>query len=157
MQKITTFLWFDNQAEEAMNFYASVFKNTKKGNISRYTEVGPGPAGSVLVCQMEIEGQEFLLLNGGPQFKFTPAISLVINCEDQAEIDYFWEKLIEGGGEPSYCGWLTDKFGLSWQVTPTAVARYMSDDNEERKNRVMTAVLEMRKLDLATLEKAYAG
>ncbi len=156
MQKITTFLWFDNQAEEAMNFYTSIFRNSKILNVSRYGDAGPGPKGTVMVGTFQLEGQEFMALNGGPHFKFTEAISLVINCETQEEVDNFWEKLSEGG-QKSQCGWLKDKYGLSWQVVPTILGELMQDKDPEKTNRVMQAVLKMTKLDIATLKQAYEG
>ena len=156
MQKITPFLWFDNQAEEAMNFYTSIFKNSKVGKISRYGEAGPGPAGSVLTASFELEGLEFTALNGGPHFKFTEAISLYVNCESQEEVDYYWNKLLEGG-QPSQCGWLKDKYGLSWQIIPSALPRLLSDPDREKANRVMQAMLQMVKIDVAKLEQAAKG
>jgi predicted 3-demethylubiquinone-9 3-methyltransferase (glyoxalase superfamily) len=154
MQKITPFLWFDNQAEEAMNFYVSIFKNSKRGRISRYGEAGPGPKGTVMVATFQLEGQEFMALNGGPHFKFTEAISLVVNCETQDEVDAFWEKLSEGGSK-GQCGWLKDKYGLSWQIVPTALGELMSDPDPEKSKRVMTAMLQMAKLDISGLKRAY--
>ena len=156
MQKITPFLWFDNNAEEAANFYVSVFKNSKLLNIARYGEVGPGPAGSVMTAEFELNGQEFVALNAGPTFKFTEAISFVVNCETQEEVDYYWERLSEGG-EKSHCGWLKDKFGLSWQVTPTILGKLMADKDQEKSNRVMQAMLKMDKLDIEPLQRAYEG
>ena len=156
MQKITPFLWFDNQAEEAMNHYTSIFKNAKVGNVSRYGEAGPGPAGSVLTASFELDGLQFTALNGGPHFKFTEAISLYVNCETQEEVDYYWEKLCEGG-QPSRCGWLKDKFGLSWQIVPSALPRLLSDPNHDKANRVMQAMLQMKKIDVAKLEQAAKG
>jgi predicted 3-demethylubiquinone-9 3-methyltransferase (glyoxalase superfamily) len=155
-QKITTFLWFDNNAEEAMEFYTSTFKNSKLVSVSRYGEAGPGPKGSVMVGAFELEGQRFLALNGGPRFKFTEAISLVIDCETQAEIDYFWEKL-SAGGEPQACGWLKDKFGLSWQVVPSVLGELMQAKDPRKSKRVMEAMLQMVKLDIARLTAAHAG
>ena len=154
MQKITPFLWFDDKAEEAMNFYVSIFKNSKRGRISRYGEAGPGPKGTVMVATFQLEGQEFIALNGGPHFKFTEAISLVVNCETQDELDAFWEKLSEGGSK-GQCGWLKDKYGLSWQVVPTALGKLMSDPNPEKSKRVMTAMLKMTKMDIQGLQQAY--
>jgi predicted 3-demethylubiquinone-9 3-methyltransferase (glyoxalase superfamily) len=153
MQKITPFLWFDDNAEEAAKFYTSVFKNSKMGDIIHYGEAGPGQAGTVMIVTFELEGQKFTAVNGGPRFKFTEAISMVVNCETQEEIDYFWEKLSDGG-EKSRCGWLTDKFGLSWQVVPTVVAELMSDKDPARSQRVMNAVLQMDKLDIAAMKQA---
>ena len=154
MQKITPFLWFDNQAEEAMNFYVSVFKNSKRGRISRYGDAGPGPKGTVMVTTFQLEGQEFMALNGGPHFKFTEAISLVVSCETQEEVDEFWEKLSEGGSK-GQCGWLKDKYGLSWQIVPTVLGELMSDPDPEKSKRVMTAMLQMKKLDISGLKRAY--
>jgi predicted 3-demethylubiquinone-9 3-methyltransferase (glyoxalase superfamily) len=155
-QKITTFLWFDNNAQEAMEFYTSIFKNSKIVSVSRYGEAGPGPKGTVMVGSFELEGQQFLALNGGPRFKFTEAISLVISCETQEEIDYFWQQL-SAGGQPQQCGWLKDKFGLSWQVVPSVLAQLMQDKDLQKSKRVMTAMLEMVKLDIARLQAAHAG
>jgi predicted 3-demethylubiquinone-9 3-methyltransferase (glyoxalase superfamily) len=151
MSKITPFLWFNDQAEEAMNFYTGVFKNSKRGSISRYSEAGPGKPGSVMVAEFELEGQRFLALNGGPTFKFTEAISFVVNCETQAEIDEFWEKL-SAGGETSQCGWLKDKFGLSWQIVPEKLSELF--EQSEHPDRVMQALLKMEKLNIAELERA---
>jgi predicted 3-demethylubiquinone-9 3-methyltransferase (glyoxalase superfamily) len=152
MSKITPFLWFDNQAEEAVNFYASVFKNSKIGSIVRNGDGGPGPKGSVLTIAFQLEGQEFVALNGGPHFKFTEAVSFVVNCETQEEVDHFWNKLTEGGQE-SQCGWLKDKFGLSWQVVPTILSRLLADT--KRAGRVVQAFMPMKKLIIADLIKAY--
>jgi predicted 3-demethylubiquinone-9 3-methyltransferase (glyoxalase superfamily) len=151
--KITPFLWFDNQAEEAANLYVSIFKNSKIGAVSRYGDAGPGPKGSVMVVSFELDGQGFTALNGGPRFKFSPAISFVVNCETQAEIDEFWDKLSEGGRKDQ-CGWLQDKYGLSWQIVPTALSRLMSGGDPEKSNRVMKALLQMTKLDIKGLEQA---
>jgi len=156
MQKITPFLWFDNQAEEAMNFYVSIFKNSKTLSCTRYGDAGPGPKGTVLVASFELDGQEFMALNGGPRFKFTEAVSFVVNCETQAEIDEMWGKLSEGG-EESQCGWLKDKFGLSWQVVPPILSKLMQDKDPQKSNRVMEALLKMKKIDIATLQRAYDG
>jgi predicted 3-demethylubiquinone-9 3-methyltransferase (glyoxalase superfamily) len=156
MQKITPFLWFDNKAEEAANFYVSVFKNSKLLNVARYSDVGPGPKGTVMTVEFELDGQEFVALNAGPTFKFTEAISFVVNCETQEEVDYYWERLSEGG-EKSHCGWLKDKFGLSWQVTPTILGKLMADKDQEKSNRVMQAMLKMDKLDIEPLQRAYEG
>ena len=157
MQKITPFLWFDHQAEEAMQFYTSIFKNSKAGAIARYGDAGPGPKGSVMTATFELEGQPFLALNGGPNpdFKFTPAISFVVNCDTQQEIDMYWEKLSQGG-RTNQCGWLTDKFGVTWQIVPSSLGRMMQDKDASRSKRVMQALLKMEKLDMATLERAYA-
>ena len=156
MQKITPFLWFDNNGEEAANFYVSIFKNSKVLNISRYGDAGPGPKGTVLTVAFELDGQKFTALNGGPQFKFTEAVSFVVNCETQQEIDYFWEKLSAGGAE-SQCGWLKDKYGLSWQVVPTILGELMSEKDPERSNRVMQEILKMQKLEIEPLKRAYEG
>jgi predicted 3-demethylubiquinone-9 3-methyltransferase (glyoxalase superfamily) len=153
MQKITTFLWFDSQAEEAANFYVSLFKNSRIGTIRRYGDTGPGPKGSVMIVTFQLEGQEFTALNGGPHFSFTPAISLLVNCGTQAEVDELWEKL-SAGGKKDRCGWLTDKYGLSWQVVPTKLSRLMSDPDPKKANRVMQALLSMDKLDISRLEEA---
>jgi predicted 3-demethylubiquinone-9 3-methyltransferase (glyoxalase superfamily) len=154
MQKITPFLWFDDKAEEAMNFYVSIFKNSKRGRISRYGDAGPGPKGTVMVATFQLEGQDFIALNGGPHFKFTEAISLVVNCETQDEVDAFWDKLSEGGSK-GQCGWLKDKYGLSWQIVPTALGELMSDPDPEKSKRVMNAMLQMKKLDISGLTRAY--
>jgi predicted 3-demethylubiquinone-9 3-methyltransferase (glyoxalase superfamily) len=154
MQKITTFLWFDGKAEEAMRFYVSIFKNSKVGAITRYGDAGPGPKGTVMVVTFQLDGQEFIALNGGPQFTFSPAISLVVNCETQEEVDAFWEKLSEGG-EKLQCGWLRDKYGLSWQIVPTVLGEMMQDKDAERSQRVMKAMLQMNKIDIGRLKQAY--
>jgi predicted 3-demethylubiquinone-9 3-methyltransferase (glyoxalase superfamily) len=154
MQKITPFLWFDNQAEEAANFYTSIFKNSQIGAISRYGEAGPGPKGSVMVVTFQLEGEEFMALNGGPLFKFTEAISLSVNCETQEEVDELWEKLSEGG-EKGRCGWLKDKYGLSWQINPTVLGEMLSDQDAGKSNRVMQAMLQMDKIDIGKLKQAY--
>jgi predicted 3-demethylubiquinone-9 3-methyltransferase (glyoxalase superfamily) len=155
-QKITPYLWFDDRAEEAMLFYTSIFKNAKVGEVSRYGEGGPGEPGKVMSVTFELEGQQFMALNGGPHFSFTPAISVFVNCETQAEVDELWDKLIEGG-EPSQCGWLTDKFGLSWQIIPQALGEMLNDKDHEKSQRVMQAMMKMVKIDVPTLERAYAG
>jgi predicted 3-demethylubiquinone-9 3-methyltransferase (glyoxalase superfamily) len=157
MQKITPFLWFDSQAEEAMNFYVSIFPNSKIGSVTRYGEEGPGPNGTVMTAAFELDGQEFVALNGGPQFKFTEAVSFVVNCETQEEIDYYWEKLTADGGEEVQCGWLADKYGLSWQVVPTKIREWMQDKDPARSQRVMHAVMQMKKLDMAAMQRAYNG
>jgi predicted 3-demethylubiquinone-9 3-methyltransferase (glyoxalase superfamily) len=161
MQKITTFLWFDTQAEEAARFYVSLFKNSGIKKVSHYPsegqEVTGRPPGSVMTVSFELDGQEFTALNGGPHFKFNEAISLVVNCETQEEIDYFWEKLTEGGGAESQCGWLKDRYGLSWQIAPPVLDAMLQDEDRERANRVMKAMLQMKKIDIATLEQAYRG
>jgi predicted 3-demethylubiquinone-9 3-methyltransferase (glyoxalase superfamily) len=156
MQKITPFLWFDNNAEEAMKFYTSVFKNSKIGRVTLYPEGSPGPAGTVMVGTFQIEGQEFIALNGGPAFKFTEAISFVVNCETQDEVDEYWKKLTAGGGKEVECGWLKDRFGLSWQIVPTILAKLMADKDPEKGKRVMQAMLKMKKIDIAGLQRAYA-
>jgi predicted 3-demethylubiquinone-9 3-methyltransferase (glyoxalase superfamily) len=154
MQKITPFLWFDNNAEEAINFYTSIFKDSKIVNVSRYGEGGPGPKGTVMSATFLLNGQEFMALNGGPHFKFTEAISLFIKCETQPEIDEMWEKLSEGG-QKSRCGWLKDKFGLSWQVVPPILGQFLSDKDPEKSKRVMMAMMKMDKIDIKTLQQAY--
>jgi len=154
MKAITPFLWFDAQAEEAMNFYTSIFKNSKIVRVSRYGDAGPGPKGQVMVGEFELNGQRFMALNGGPQFKFTEAVSFVISCENQEEIDYFWSNLTANGGQESQCGWLKDRFGLSWQVVPAILGELMGDKDPARYGRVMQALLQMRKLDIATLKRA---
>jgi len=154
MQKITPYLWFDNQAEEAVNFYTSIFKNSKVLNVSRYGEAGPGPAGSVMTATFELDGQEFMALNGGPQYKFTEAISFLVNCKTQKEVDELWEKL-SAGGEEGPCGWLKDKFGVSWQIIPTALGEMLSDPDPARSQRVMEAMLKMTKIELPVLKQAY--
>jgi predicted 3-demethylubiquinone-9 3-methyltransferase (glyoxalase superfamily) len=155
MQKITPFLWFDGKAEEAMRFYVSIFKNSKVGAVTRYGDAGPGPKGTVMVVTFQLDGQEFIALNGGPQFTFSPAISFVVNCETQEEVDAFWEKLSEGG-EKLQCGWLRDKYGLSWQIVPTVLGEMMQDKDAEKSQRVMKAMLQMNKLDIERLKQAYA-
>jgi predicted 3-demethylubiquinone-9 3-methyltransferase (glyoxalase superfamily) len=153
-QKITPFLWFDNNAEEAMNHYVSIFMNARIVSVSRYGEGGPGPKGSVMTGTFEIEGQQFMALNGGPHFKFTEAISLFVNCNTQAEVDELWEKL-SAGGQESQCGWLKDKFGLSWQIIPSALGEMLSDPDPQKSKRVMQAMLKMGKIDIAKLQAAY--
>jgi predicted 3-demethylubiquinone-9 3-methyltransferase (glyoxalase superfamily) len=154
MPKITPFLWFDGQAEEAAKFYASVFKNSKIRAVARYPEGPPGPAGTVMTVDFELDGQEFTALNGGPIFKFNEAISFVVHCETQAEVDEFWSKLLEGGTE-SQCGWLKDKFGVSWQIVPTVLIEMLQDRDAGKAKRVMKAMLEMKKLDIGGLKRAY--
>ena len=156
MQKITPFLWFDNQAEEAVQFYTSIFKNSKIGDVTRYGEAGPGPEGSVMIVSFQIEGQEFTALNGGPEYQFTPAISFYVSCETQEEVDYYWEMLSQGGKEVQ-CGWLTDQFGVSWQIVPVGLTRLMSDPDPEKVGRVAQALYRMVKIDLNKLEQAYEG
>jgi predicted 3-demethylubiquinone-9 3-methyltransferase (glyoxalase superfamily) len=161
MQKITPFLWFDNQAEEAVRFYTSIFKNSKVGKILRYGEEAAKvsqsgrPAGSALTIEFEIEGQKFTALNGGPAFKFNESISFVVNCDTQKEVDYFWEKLTADGGQESQCSWLKDKFGVSWQVVPTVLIEMLGDKDSEKAERVMKAMLQMQKIDIKTLKEAY--
>ncbi len=152
--RITPFLWFDHPAEEAARFYTSIFRDSKITDISRYGEEGPGPAGSVMCVVFELEGQEFTALNGGPEFTFTPAISFVINCETQAEVDAYWERLSDGG-EIQQCGWLTDRYGISWQVVPTVLGELLQDEDPVRAGNVMRAMMQMRKLDIAVLKSAY--
>jgi predicted 3-demethylubiquinone-9 3-methyltransferase (glyoxalase superfamily) len=156
MQKITPFLWFDDKAEEAANFYVSIFKNSRITDVRRYGGAGPGAAGTVMTVSFEIEGQQFIALNGGPHFKFTEAISLFVNCEAQAEVDELWEKLTEGG-QPSRCAWLKDKYGLSWQIVPAALGRLLQDPDPAKSQRVMQAMLKMGKIDIAALQAAYNG
>ena len=157
MQKITPFLWFDGQAEQAAKFYTSIFKNSKIKKIARYTKVGPGPEGSVMTVAFTLNGQEFVALNGGPNFKFTEAISLVVNCETQAEVDRYWKKLTAGGGKAVACGWLKDKYGLFWQITPTMLTQLIADKDPDKVNRVMTAMMKMVKLDIKKLQAAAKG
>lgn len=155
-QKITPCLWFDTNAEEAVNFYLSVFTDSKITGITRYGDGAPMPAGSALTISFTIKGSEFVALNGGPQFKFTEAISLVVNCDTQEEINNYWEKLTAGGSE-QMCGWLKDKYGLSWQIVPSVLNNLMHDKDQKRSQRVMTELLKMAKLDIKTLEEAYNG
>jgi predicted 3-demethylubiquinone-9 3-methyltransferase (glyoxalase superfamily) len=160
-QKITPFLWFDTQAEEAANFYVSIFKNSRIRAVTHYSEAvseaANRPVGSVMTVDFELDGQEFIALNGGPTFKFTEAVSLFVRCDTQAEIDELSEKLIAGGGEQSYCGWLKDKFGLSWQIIPAAFDRMVNDPDRSKGERVTAAIMGMKKIDLPTLERAFAG
>jgi len=155
MTKITPFLWFDTQAEEAARFYVSIFKNSKIGKISRYGEGGPGPAGSVMTVEFELDGQRFIALNGGPHFKFNEAISFSIDCKTQSEVDELWKKLSAGGQEVQ-CGWLKDKYGLSWQVVPAILGEMLNDPDPAKAKRVMAALLKMKKIDIDELKKAYA-
>ncbi len=155
MQKITPFLWFDGNAEEAVNFYVSLFKNARITSVARFGDAGPGQPGAVMTMGFELEGLEFVALNGGPEYKFTEAISLFVNCDSQAEVDQLWEKLTADGGEPSQCGWLKDKFGLSWQIVPTAMMEIMQGPDSAGAQRAMAAMLKMTKLDLAELRRAY--
>lgn len=154
MQKITPFLWFDGKAEEAANFYVSIFKNSKIGNVTRCGEGAPGPKGSVMSVTFQLDGQHFFALNGGPLFSFTPAISFFVNCETQQEVDELWEKLSEGG-KKERCGWLKDRYGLSWQVIPSVLGKLMGDKNAEKAKRVIQAMLQMNKLDIEGLRQAY--
>ncbi|MEZ4864925.1 MAG: VOC family protein [Caldilineaceae bacterium] len=155
MQKIVTFLWFDNQAEEAVKFYTSIFDDAQVTEVTRYGKAGPGAEGSVMTITFQLEGQMFMALNGGPEFKFNEAVSLFVNCKTQAEIDELWAKLTEGGAEGP-CGWLKDKYGLSWQIVPTAMFEYLRDPNPEKTQRVTEAMFQMKKLDIAALQQAYA-
>ena len=154
LQKITPFLWFNDQAEEAANYYVSIFKNSKVATIVHTGDAGPGPKGSVLVVDFELEGQTFTALNGGPQFPFTEAVSFLVHCEDQKEVDYFWTKLTSDGGTESQCGWLKDKYGLSWQITPNRMLEMLKDP--ATSDKMMTAMMTMKKIDLKTLEDAVA-
>ncbi|MFD6439610.1 VOC family protein [Peribacillus sp. NPDC060186] len=162
IQKITTNLWFDTQAEEAAKFYASIFENSKIGRITHYGKEGHEihgiSEGTVMTVEFQLVGQDFVALNGGPQFKFTEAISFIVNCESQGELDYYWEKLSEGGDEKAQvCGWLKDKYGVSWQIIPTALTEMLSDPDPEKSARVMNAILQMKKIDIKTLKQAYEG
>jgi predicted 3-demethylubiquinone-9 3-methyltransferase (glyoxalase superfamily) len=154
VQKITPFLWFDGNAEEAVNFYVSIFKNSKILSVARYGEAGPGPKGTVMTASFQLDGQEFVALNGGPQFKFTEAISFWARCETQEEIDEMWEKLSAGGAK-SRCGWLKDKYGLSWQVVPPILGEMLQDKDAKKSQRVMAAMMQMDKIDISLLRKAY--
>jgi predicted 3-demethylubiquinone-9 3-methyltransferase (glyoxalase superfamily) len=154
MPRISPFLWFDNQAEQAAKFYVSIFKNSKIVTTTRYGDAGPGPKGSVMTVVFQLDGQEFIALNGGPQFTFTEAISFSVNCATQKEVDDFWQKL-SAGGEEGPCGWLKDKFGLSWQINPTILGKLLSDPDPKKAKRVMEAMLKMKKIDIAELQKAY--
>ena len=155
-QKITTFLWYDTQAEEAIDFYISIFKNSRKGTVARYGDAGPGPKGQVMTVEFQLAGQEFMALNGGPHFKFTEAISLMVKCDTQEEIDELWEKLSEGGQKVE-CGWLKDKFGLSWQIVPTILGEMMKDSDPAKRDRVMKTIMETKKFEIAKLKAAYEG
>jgi predicted 3-demethylubiquinone-9 3-methyltransferase (glyoxalase superfamily) len=157
MSKITPFLWFDDRIGEAIEFYTSVFKNAKIKDVSRYGDVGPLEKGKIMGATFELEGQEFMALNGGPEFKFTEAISFFVKCEDQAEVDYYWNALTANGGEESQCGWLKDKFGLSWQIIPNALVQYLGDQDSGRSQRAMAAMLKMQKIDIAELDRAAAA
>jgi len=154
MQKITPFLWFNDKAEEAMHFYVSIFKNSKVGKVTRYGDAGPGAKGTVMSATFQLEGQEFFALNGGPQFSFTPAISFFVNCETQEEVNQLWEKL-SAGGETQRCGWLKDKYGLSWQIIPSALGKMLQDKDAAKATRVMQAMLQMDKIDIEGLRQAY--
>ena len=156
MQKITPFLWFDHQAEEAARFYTSVFKDSKVKNVARYGDAGPGPKGSVMTVQFELDGHEFIALNGGPQFQFSQAISFVVNCKTQKEVDEYWQKLSAGGREDQ-CGWLQDKYGLSWQIVPTVLGEMLTDEDPKKSRAVMRAMLPMRKLEIDALKRAYTA
>ncbi|MBS7563600.1 VOC family protein [Mucilaginibacter sp. Bleaf8] len=154
MPSITPFLWFNNNAEEALTFYTSVFKEAEIGKVVRYGDAGPGPAGSLMTATFTLNGQKFIALNGGPHYKFTEAISFVINCQMQEEVDYYWEKLADGG-EPGRCGWLKDQFGLSWQVVPDALAELLKGADAAKSQNVMQALMQMGKIDIAVLQEAY--
>jgi predicted 3-demethylubiquinone-9 3-methyltransferase (glyoxalase superfamily) len=154
VQKIHPFLWFDGQAEEAMNFYVSIFRNSKVGSVSRYGDAGPGPKGQLMTASFQLEGQDFTALNGGPMYKFTPAISLYVDCKNQEEVDRLWNKLSEGG-QIQACGWVTDKFGVSWQIIPEALPRLMTDKNPKKAQAVMQAMLKMKKIEAEELQRAY--
>lgn len=156
MQKITPFLWFDGKAEEAATFDVSIFKNSQMGTVNRYGDHGPGPKGTVMIATFNLDGQEFIALNGGPHFQFSPAISFVVNCETQEGVDHFWDKLSEGGAKKQ-CGWLQDKFGLSWQIVPTALGRLMSDPDREKTGRMMKALMQMNKIEIQKLQEAFDG
>ena len=157
MQKIHPFLWFDTQAEEAMHFYCSVFKNSKVGRILRHGDAGPGPKGGVLTCTFELEGQQFTALNGGPHFKINEAISFVVDCKSQEEVDELWEKLTADGGQPGHSAWLKDRFGVSWQIVPTVLMELLNDPDPQKSQRVMQAMLKMSKIDIAKLQEAARG
>ena len=154
MKKITPFLWFDDNAEEAVEFYTSIFKNSKVGSLNRYGEAGPGKPGTVMTVTFELEGQEFVALNGGPHFKFNEAVSFVINCETQEEIDMFWERLSEGSNDKGQCGWLKDKFGLSWQIVPPNIGELLQSNDPEKATRIMQALMKMTKIDIKALRDA---
>jgi predicted 3-demethylubiquinone-9 3-methyltransferase (glyoxalase superfamily) len=154
MQKITPFLWFDGKAEEAARFYVSIFKNSRIVGMSRYGEQGPGPKGSVMVVTFELDGQEFSALNGGPQFSFSPAVSFVVNCQTQQEVDAMWEKLSENG-EKQRCGWVKDKYGVSWQIVPSVLPKMLQGADAEKSNRVINAIMQMNKLEIEGLRRAY--
>ena len=155
--KLTTCLWFNTEAEEAARFYAGIFKDSRLGRVHRYTEAGPGPVGSVMLVEFELNGQKFSGLNGGPQYTFSEAISIVVPCADQAEVGHYWDSLLSGGGHEVACGWLTDKYGLSWQIVPARFFEMVADPDPQKVDRVMRAMFDMKKFDIAALEKAYAG
>jgi predicted 3-demethylubiquinone-9 3-methyltransferase (glyoxalase superfamily) len=157
MQKISPFLWFDTLAEEAARFYVSVFDNSRIGTVTRYGDAGPGPKGSAMTVAFELEGQQFIALNGGPHFKFSEAISFSIDCKTQDEVDRYWNALTTDGGSEQPCGWLKDKFGVSWQVNPTVLGQMLDDPDPQKAKRVMEAMLKMKKIDIAALQRAYAG
>ena len=157
MQKITPFLWYDNDAEEALNFYTSIFKNAKIGNIQRYGKGSPMPEGLLFTATFQLEGEEFMAMNAGPHFKFTEAVSLFVKCKDQAEVDFFWDKFISHGGQESMCGWLKDKYGLSWQIVPDRLGELLWSKDPAKSGRAMQAMFKMKKIDVAALEKAYNG
>ena len=157
MSKITPFLWYDKEAEEAANFYCSVFKDSKIHKVARYPEGSPAPTGSVMTVEFELDGQRFIALNAGPHFKFNEAVSFVIDCEDQKDVDHYWSKLTSGGGQESMCGWLKDKYGLSWQVTPKQLPKLMTQGDKEQAKRVMGAMMQMKKIVIADLEEAAAA
>ncbi|MGH7606240.1 MAG: VOC family protein [Gemmatimonadales bacterium] len=156
-QKIVTYLWFDKDAEPAATFYTSIFRDSKIVGVTRYGDAGPGPKGTAMVVNFQLAGQDFIALNGGPQFKFTEAISLLVHCDSQAEVDDLWRRLTAGGGQEGQCGWLKDKYGLSWQIVPTRLFALMQDKDPQKAQRVMEAMLQMRKIDVARLERASAG
>ena len=156
MQKITPFLWFDDNAEEAVQFYMSVFPHSKLVHVTRYNEAGPGPNGGVMTVEFELDGQRFIALNGGPQFQFNEAVSFVVNCRNQEEVDRYWDQLLAGGGQPVQCGWLRDRFGVSWQVTPTQLLELVRNGDPEQSKRVMEEMMKMVKIDIRRLEDAYA-
>jgi predicted 3-demethylubiquinone-9 3-methyltransferase (glyoxalase superfamily) len=157
MPKISPFLWFDTQAEEAANLYTSIFPNSKILAIARYGDAGPGPKGSVMTVQFQLDGQEIIALNGGPMYKFTEALSLSVDCKSQEEVDRYWTQLIANGGQEGPCGWLKDKFGLSWQITPSYLGQMLSDSDRKKAARVMEAMMKMKKLDIGALKRAYEG
>jgi predicted 3-demethylubiquinone-9 3-methyltransferase (glyoxalase superfamily) len=157
MQKISPFLWFDTQAEEAARFYVSIFDNSRIGTVTRYGDAGPGPKGTAMTVAFELEGQHFIALNGGPHFKFSEAISFSIDCRAQDEVDRYWDALTADGGSEQPCGWLKDKFGVSWQVNPTVLGKMLEDPDPQKAQRVMEAMLKMKKIDIAALQRAYAG